>query len=262
VRDRPGAIAYVTRAAPEEWELLLFDVIGEPEYAAVVPGGGIEPGETAEEAAVRETLEETGLHVRLLREVGVDGGTHFFQAAPLAPTDDEWVNEGAVRCYWKPLVPGLEVWGARGDLLPRLKRRRVVAYITREGENGRELLVFEHLQYPEIGIQVPAGRLDPGEELEPALLREIAEESGLENVRVLRALEDFEEHYESRYENHGFHLVADEDLPDEWDHVVYGDGDDAGLTFRYRWVPIEPELHLFERPQPLLKKLKEPIEEA
>ena len=47
MRDHPGAIAYVTRAAPVEWELLLFDVIGEPEYTAVVPGGGIEPGETA-----------------------------------------------------------------------------------------------------------------------------------------------------------------------------------------------------------------------
>jgi len=262
VRDRPGAIAYVTRAAPVEWELLLFDVIGEPDYTAVVPGGGIEPGETAEEAAVRETLEETGLRVRVLRELGVDGGTHFFQAMSIEPADDEWVHEEAVRCYWKPLEPGLEVWGARGDLLPRLKRQRVVAYLTRAGENGRELLVFEHRDYPEAGVQVPAGRLDPGEDLEPALLREIAEESGLENVRIIGELPDSESHYESRYENHGFHAVADGELPDEWEHVVYGDGDDAGLTFRYRWVPIEPELHLFERPHPLLSQLLEPIDQV
>lgn len=261
MRDRPGAIAYVTRGAPVEWELLLFDVIGEPEYAAVVPGGGIEPGETAAEAAVRETLEETGLRVSVLRELGVDEGTHFFQAAPVKPADDEWVHQGAVRCYWKPLVPELEVWGARGDLLPRLKRQRVVAYITREGKNGRELLVFEHLHHPEIGIQVPAGRLDPAEELEPALLREIAEESGLENVLVIGELPDFESHYRSKYENHAFHLVADKELPDEWDHVVSGDGDDAGLTFHYRWVAIEPDLHLFERRHPLLSRLLEPIEQ-
>ena len=77
MRERPGAIAYVTRAAPVEWELLLYDVIGEPDYTAVVPGGGIEPGETAAEAAIRETREETGLEVRLLRELGVDQGTHL-----------------------------------------------------------------------------------------------------------------------------------------------------------------------------------------
>jgi 8-oxo-dGTP pyrophosphatase MutT (NUDIX family) len=139
------------------------------------------------------------------------------------------------------------------------RRQRVVAYITRDTHRGRELLVFEHLH---MGLQVPAGRLDVGEELEPALLREIAEESGLENVRVVRELPDFESHYESRYENHGFQLVADEDLPDEWDHVVYGNGDDAGLTFHYRWVPIEPDLHLFERPHPVLSRLLEPIEQV
>ena len=255
MRDRPGAIAYVTRAAPVEWELLLFDVIGEPSFTAVVPGGGIEPGETAAEAAIRETREETGLEIRLLREIGVDQGTHFFHAAPAGSTADEWVHETALRCYWKPLVPGLEVWGARGGLLPSLKRRRVVAYITREGEKGRELLVFDDPEHPETGVQLPAGRLDPGEGLEPALLREIAEESGLENVRVVRELPDFESHYESRYENHGFQVVANEELPDEWEHVVYGDGDDAGWTFRYRWVTIMTELELFGRRHPLLVDL-------
>ena len=72
---------------------------------------------------------------------------------------------------------------------------------------------------------------------------------------MVRELPDFESHYESRYDNHGFHVVADEELPDEWDYVVQGEGDDAGLTFHYRWVPIEPDLHLFERGHPLLGDL-------
>lgn len=51
----------------------------------VVPGGGIEPGETPEEAAIREAKEETGLTVTLARKLGIldhEGRTaHYFLAA-------------------------------------------------------------------------------------------------------------------------------------------------------------------------------------
>lgn len=46
--------------------LLARHVRGDHEYW-VLPGGAIETGETPEQAAVRETLEETGLQIRLER---------------------------------------------------------------------------------------------------------------------------------------------------------------------------------------------------
>ncbi len=38
-----------------------------------LPGGGVESGEMPTEAVIRETLEETGLHVAIERLVGVYG---------------------------------------------------------------------------------------------------------------------------------------------------------------------------------------------
>lgn len=80
-----------------------------------VPGGAIESGETAAEAAVRETLEETGYHVRVLPErarvarypytwdrVTFAVTTHFFAATlidaarPAQPVSDASYNEGVV----------------------------------------------------------------------------------------------------------------------------------------------------------------------
>jgi 8-oxo-dGTP pyrophosphatase MutT (NUDIX family) len=136
-----------------------------------------------------------------------------------------------------------------------VKRRRVVAYVTRVRDGRTELLVFEDPEHPYIGVQVPAGRLDAGEGLEAGLLRELEEEAGLTNARIVQELPAFEDHYPSRYENHGFHVVLEEEAPDEWEHVVVGQGDDAGLAFHYRWVPLEPDPRLFDRPHPRLREL-------
>ena len=52
----------------------------------VLPGGGIDENETPEEAILRETLEETGLHVSLIKKVGeyfpinrLTSTTHVFE---------------------------------------------------------------------------------------------------------------------------------------------------------------------------------------
>ncbi len=66
-----GALAVVLR----EGCLLLIERGFEPHLGHwSLPGGVIDEGESAGEAAVRETLEETGLVVEVVRELGVVTG--------------------------------------------------------------------------------------------------------------------------------------------------------------------------------------------
>lgn len=241
-------------------QLLVFDFPGDPDYQAVVPGGGIEPGETPAEAARREALEETGIEVDVVREVGAIPGSHFFQAAPRAPTRDEWEHAKTpghelVHCRWLTLQAGLDVWGERGAFIDALIRRRVVVYATRDRGGRAELLTIEHLAYPEVGIQVPAGRVDHDEELEDGLRRELTEETGIRDVHIVGELPDFECTYETFSRNHAFHVAVDEATPDQWEHRVGGKGDDAGLVYLCRWVPLRLGLPLWNEGDPMLRHL-------
>ena len=134
---------------------------------------------------------------------------------------------------------------------------RVLAYVTREREGRRELLVFDHRDHPEAGTQVPAGRLEPDEDLEAGLLRELEEEAGLADARIIRKFATFgprELPHGRAYTNHAYELESP-GARDEWEHTVVGDGDDAGLVFRYRWVPLEPVPTLWSTSDPVLAKL-------
>lgn len=56
-------------------------------------------------------------------------------------------------------------------------RHKVFAYFT----HSHRLLVFRHADFPEAGIQVPAGTVQPDENSDEAVLREVYEETGLSN---------------------------------------------------------------------------------
>ncbi|HLE30393.1 MAG TPA: NUDIX domain-containing protein, partial [Anaerolineales bacterium] len=58
-------------------------------------------------------------------------------------------------------------------------KHKVLAYITRRRNGRTQLLVFTHRDFPEAGVQVPAGTVEPDEPVEAALFREVHEESGL-----------------------------------------------------------------------------------
>jgi 8-oxo-dGTP pyrophosphatase MutT (NUDIX family) len=236
--------------------LLVFDVPGMPEYTAVVTGGGIEEGESVAETAVREVEEEAGVEVRFVREVGVAEHPtgHYVQVVPTDSLPEKWEHDG--RAFrWVPVRAGLELWGQRGDFVHALVRKRVVAYVTR----GRDLLVFDHKGMPEVPTQVPAGRVDSHENLDEGLRREVEEETGVTEIKIVRTLADAQE-FERLYgpgahESHAFHAVAGPEGPDAWEHPVTGTGMDSGLIYLCRWVPLDDCPHLWGDADPLVEKL-------
>ena len=141
------------------------------------------------------------------------------------------------------------VYGGSGRLLRvTARRQRVLAYVTREREGRKELLVFDIPDLPHAGTQVPAGRVDPGESAAECLHRELHEEAGLDAIRIVRELPILGEWVaKSEYDNHAFEVcIEGPDAPDTWEHVVHGDGDDAGFVFVYRWVAVHDDIVLWE----------------
>jgi ADP-ribose pyrophosphatase YjhB (NUDIX family) len=132
---------------------------------------------------------------------------------------------------------------------------KVVAYITRESPaGGRELLVFDHRDYPEAGVQVPAGTVagtvDEGEQPEEAVMREVTEETGLEGCVLLEKLAVYDwPNPETGLinERHVFHLAAPSNTAEAWTWVETDGGrvsELEGYVFLFRWVPLDGEFEL------------------
>jgi 8-oxo-dGTP diphosphatase len=80
VTDRPGAYVVVFNALGE---ILALDVAG---YIHL-PGGGIDDGEVAEQAAKRELLEESGCTVVNIQYIGESN--QFFQSSSIGPLNKQ-----------------------------------------------------------------------------------------------------------------------------------------------------------------------------
>lgn len=122
--------------------------------------------------------------------------------------------------------------------------QRATAYLT--DPLGR-LLVFDHFDIPAAGTQVPAGGIHNGESPEDAVVRELAEESGIDSASLVRKLG--ETWYMAERGNvppgleeqiqHAFHLRLQEPTPDdEWEWEEKSGGDVVEHRFVFRWVSL------------------------
>lgn len=128
--------------------------------------------------------------------------------------------------------------------------RKVVAYITREINGREELLVFRHRDNPEAGVQVPAGTVEEGEDVDAAVAREAGEETGLHGFQVQRKIGVFM--YDNKEtgrlnERHVYHLLAPEGTPDTWQWIETGGGrvsSEEGYVFLFSWADFTSGIEL------------------
>lgn len=117
---------------------------------------------------------------------------------------------------------------------------KVLCYIVRDGR----LLVFRHLDYgfEEVGIQVPAGTIRPGEAPEAAALREAAEETGLSAFTLIRKLGlseyDVRPYRFELHRRHVFLLELGEPTPDRWLSHERHDGEQPPTRLECFWIPL------------------------
>ena len=123
--------------------------------------------------------------------------------------------------------------------------QKVFAYIT----HRNRLLVFRHTDFPDAGIQVPAGTVLPNEDLTIAVLREALEETGLQDLVIkaylgeqVRNMQDVGK--DEIHHRYFFHLLCSEDPAEQWQHdeTSPSDGGTSPIRFEFFWAQMPDQI--------------------
>ena len=120
---------------------------------------------------------------------------------------------------------------------------KVFAYIT----HGTDLLLFRHPDFPEAGIQVPAGSIEEGETPEVAVMREAFEETGLSGLKLISYLG--ETTYDMSAWNgdpaqrrHFFHLELSDHAQTTWLHDETDGVVSDPIVFEFFWARMPDDI--------------------
>lgn len=126
----------------------------------------------------------------------------------------------------------------------RVVQKACACVVRGEGE-WTKLLVLDH---PSAGTQLPKGTVEPREYPAAAVLRELAEETGLSDIGQPRLLGVWTRSAGAGPDEAGelerhdwlvFRIDADQPLPNEWSHAATGSAQEDGLVLACRWVPLQ-----------------------
>ena len=126
-------------------------------------------------------------------------------------------------------------------------RNRVFTYIT----HGNDLLVFDHVDFPEAGAQIPGGTIEAGETPDEAALREAREETGLASLSIcsLIAEETIDLTPFGKPEiiqGWFYHLQYGGERKSRWQHFEQtpGDGSSDPIMFELYWISLAKPITL------------------
>lgn len=146
--------------------------------------------------------------------------------------------------------------------------QKVQAFIYRQREDSLDLLIFEH-DITKIH-QLVRGTVEEGEDLELAVIREVAEESGLRDVKVEKKLGELVLEIKSgptrsgpleKQLHHAFLIKCNEETQDKWTHIAEGSSEEEGLKFHFYWASHDKDLEaiVFDDFKPFISKFLQEV---
>jgi ADP-ribose pyrophosphatase YjhB (NUDIX family) len=134
---------------------------------------------------------------------------------------------------------------------------KVLAYVVQNDQ----LLVVEHVDFPECGQQIPGGTVEKDESLEEAVIREVTEETGLRqlDIKAFLGQQDYCKSEEVLHKRYFYLITAKDKTANSWYHneIYPSEGQEELIRFRLVWQSLNATYELADSHDHYLSKVKQ-----